>query len=226
MEQESNIQDPNATPKGGMKEASASDERKIESYASALISVVYNKKTGASIVEMLKGAPPEKSIPQVVLQVNGMVEDSARRGDGENPSLGVLLNSNMLLIKELLDVGEAGGFFQLEGEQVKQVLQSTMQRYIENGLKNKTIDPVELQREVEPLMDETQSAEGMAAGQATGVPQQAGVEAAMETHATSAVERERGMVATGAAGKANQAQGQQQQGAMQQAQAQPQQGGN
>jgi hypothetical protein len=205
---------------GTMGKASPQDERKIESYSHALINIVYSNETSKSVIGMLQSGDPEKSIPTAILQINSMVEGSKGSSD---TSLGVKLNSNILLAKELIDVGTAGGFFELSPEQVPKVLETAIKEYIIMGVKNKSIDPIELQKEVEPLMTGEQRRVSLEAGKATGVPLEAGVEAAMETYAGQAVEKERSVVASkaeGAARKQQQAKQQQHQSAMAQAQQQ------
>lgn len=188
---------------GGLKQATPQQDKAIEGYSSALINVVYDKQTSPAILKMLEGAPPEQSIPTAVLQINKMVEGKAKEA-GRKIDLNVLLNSAILLTKELMEVGEAGGIFKIQEEEVQPILQKTMQGYIVEAVKEGQIDPVELQATVEPMMNEQQKQMGMQAGAATGVPVKAGVGAAMDKYASDAVRKERSRIAEVGAGKAPQ----------------------
>lgn len=198
------------------KQLDPKEQKEIDVYTNGMINFLYNKKTGPQVYEMLKSAPPEKSIPQTTLTINSRMEQ-AISSKGQKPSLSVLLASNMNLMGELVTIGEAGGFFQLSQEELQPILKDTIQTYIQNGLKNKTIDPIELQQAIEPMMNEEQKAQGMEAAQATGVPGEPGQEAAMERYAEQRVGQERQQMQSQMEARQN---SQQPQGQLQQAAAQ------
>lgn len=162
--------------------------KEVDAYSSGLINLVYSRETNGQIYEILKSAPPETSIPQAALLVNDVMEKKLTER-GKKPSLDVLLNAGILLIKELIDVGLAGGFFELEKDDVMPIIQETMQQYIEKGLKDGSIDPIELQQATEKIMPEDMKQEALQAGAQAGVPQKPGVGAAMEMYANEKVKK-------------------------------------
>jgi hypothetical protein len=198
--------------KSTSKETTPQEDKQIEAYSSGLLNLLYTKETGGGIYEILKGAPPEKSIPQAALLVNGEME-KATKAKGKPPSLTVLLNSGLILVNELATIGHAGGFFQLTQDQMPTIMESSMQLYIEKGLADGSIDPIELQEIAETHMTPEMKEEGLAAAEATGVSHQAGVGQAMEMHANSKVKQATDKMA-------NEISAKERRGMMQQAQAQ------
>lgn len=169
-------------------------EQETNAYITGLMKVLHSKETSRSVLDMLSSGPPEQSIPSTALLVNAQMEDAAR-SKGKPPSLEVLLNAGVYLTQDLIEIGNAAGIFEVaDEEQVGGLIKGTLQAYIEKGLKDKTIDPVELQEKVEPLMDEMQSAAGLEAAGATGIPAKPDQMTAMEQYATK---REQGVLKGG-----------------------------
>lgn len=178
-------------------------QKEMEGYMSGLSKMLHSPDTTTQIVEMLGSAPPEKSIPQTALMVNAQMEDAVR-SKGTPPSLDILLGAGVFLTNDLVEIGNAAGVFQIQDEaQIQSILQSTLQAYIEKGLADGTVDPVELQEKVEPLMGEEHKAAGLEGAQMSGLPEKPSEMTAMEQYA---VQREKkGMLA--GEKKAAQAQG-------------------
>jgi hypothetical protein len=150
-----------------------------QAYISGLMKLLHSKDTAPHVEEMLKSGPPEQTIPATALQINGQMEEAA----GQKPPLETALIAGVYLVQDLIEIGNAAGYFELQDpEQMKPILQTTMQQYIEAGLQDGTIDPVELQEKVEPLMDEEQRATGMQAAELTGIPKAPTQETAMSAY--------------------------------------------
>lgn len=174
-------------PKGEMSKAD-------QAYISGLMKLLHSKETAPSVEEMLQSGPPEKTIPAVALQVNAQMEEAVEK----KPSLETALTAGVYLVSDLVEIGNTAGFFQIESEeQVRPILQDVMQQYIERGLKDGSIDPVELQEKVEPLMTEDQRATGMQAAEMTGIPKAPTQQTAMNAYG-SQMER-KGMMKGGGA---------------------------
>ena len=159
-------------------------EREVQAYVMGLSKMLHGKKTQPQVVQMLKsGGPPEQLVPQVALLVNDQME-SAVKQKGQKPSLEVLLGAAEFLVGDLVEMGNALGVFQVETEeQVAPILQNTMQTYIEKGLKDGSIDPVELQQKVEPLMPEDMRQKALGIAEAEGLPAEPNQMTAMEAYA-------------------------------------------
>lgn len=202
---------------------SKNEQRKAEAFNSVISKMLHNKKTSGNVVQMLSSAPPEVSLPETTLSIMQHVEGMlSKRGD--NPSLNIKLNGGIFTFNELNDIGNEAGLWQLSQEEAfSQYFEATAKRYIEKGLKEGTIDPVELQKEVEPLMNEEQRAEGEFIRKESGIPEVPGEDAAREMYATKRVSQERNRMQRKADSKMQQEQRMQAQQQMQnQQQQQPQ----
>lgn len=188
---------------------------KDEAYVGGLMKLLHSRQTSGNIVGMLKSAPPEKSIPQAALTIFQQYDKQVSSKSGSQTPLETKLIGGVYLVGDLIEIGNASAAFerQLTQEDFQPLLQETMQPYIHQGLKDGSIDPVELQAALEPLMDDQQLAQGMQAAEATGTPLVAGQAAAMETYASQRERRAVNKASNQAAGKnAQQARGQMLQG--------------
>ena len=137
--------------------------KKDQLYIMGLMKMLHSKDTSTHIDEILKSAPPEVSIPQAAMIVNEQIEGEFKKK--QPPGLETLLLGGVYLVQDLIEVGNAAGFFQVEGEeQQRDIMQATFQKYIEKGLKDGTVDPIELQSRVEPLLNEQQKQMGSGLG--------------------------------------------------------------
>ena len=130
---------------------------------------------------MLKSSPPEKSIPQTALTVNTQFEKKAKSA-GKEPELQTVLLAGVYLVQDLVEIGNNAGIFEIPTEEMGTYLQATIQEYVQKGLKDGTIDPVELQAAIEPMMEEQHKALGMEAAGRTGIPLEANQQTAMESY--------------------------------------------
>lgn len=159
-------------------------EREVQAYVMGLSKMLHGKQTQPQVVSMLKSVEdPSKSIPQIALLVNDQMEQAVK-GKGKKPSLDVLLGAAQFLVGDLIEMGNAMGVFQLETEeQIAPILQSTMQTYIEKGLKDGSVDPIELQKKVEPMMPEQDRIKALEIAKAEGLPTEPNQLTAMEAYA-------------------------------------------
>lgn len=170
-------------------QVSPQEEREMQAYVSGLSKMLHGKDTRDKVYGILKAGPPEKTIPEAALLINGQMEDAAR-SKGKPPSLKVLLNSGVYLVSDLAEIGLAGGFWQLTEDQMPPILQETMQKYIEVGIKKGTVDPLEIQGIAEKNLSPEQREQGLSMGQQTGVPGEMDNSVQMEAYASG---RERKM---------------------------------
>ena len=138
-------------------------------YVTGLMKLLHSKDTSPHVDEMLKSGPPDKTIPQIAMQVNDQMEAAI----GKKPELETTLVGGAYLVSDLVAIGNAGGFFHIDPKtQMGPILKDTMQMYIQRGLKDGSIDPVELQSKVEPMMNEEQKQTGTTAAGLTGISMQ------------------------------------------------------
>jgi hypothetical protein len=167
-----------------------------KAYLSGLMKLLHSKKTAPMVEQMLQSGPPEKTVPEAALQINSQFEQEVRK-KGQPPSLELLFSSAIYLVGDLIEIGNSAGFFEINDEQeMGTILQDTMKRYIQKGLKEGTIDPVELQQKVEPMLTEEDKAGGLALAQNDGIPTEPNEHTAMEVYAQKQV-RKKGMLQGG-----------------------------
>ena len=131
-------------------------QRELDVYNTSTMQLIHSQETRGPVVDMLKSAPIEQSVPSTALYINEQLESKMK------PSTDVVLANSVTLVSDLLELSEAAGISAVPDEAgIKNIYQDTLQSYIEKGIKGKTIDPVELQKSVEPLMNKEQRAMGM-----------------------------------------------------------------
>lgn len=187
MEPQAKPQDPMASQEEPQLDPKSKKE--IEAYILGLSKMLHSKETSGKVVEMLRSGPPEKMIPHTALLINQQMEDTVR-AKGKNPTLETLLAAGQFMVGDLIEIGNAAGIFQLETEeQIAPIVKETFQKYIEAGLKNHTIDPIELQQKVEPLMPEEHRQLGLEAAKRTGIPEKPDESTAMEMYAMQRMQK-------------------------------------
>lgn len=174
---------------GTFLEESPEDSKKTDVYLAGLSELLYSKDTSQKIFEGLKAASPEKSIPMSAITLNSRMEEELTK-KGSPPSLSTKVNANLFLVSELTEMGNAGGAFNINQDQMVGIFQETLKQYIHKGIKNKTIDPIELQQVMEGLMSDEQKQQGMALAQQSGVPEEPGVSHAMEKYASGKLQKQ------------------------------------
>jgi hypothetical protein len=171
-------------------------QKEVDSFVGGISKMLHSKETKGMVYKMLQSAPPEKSIPEAVLQTNIRLAEKMKQKSG-TPSIEALFAGTLFATSELAEIGNAGGFFEQElGEEtLMPVVQASLQKMIEEGVRRQMIDPIELQEKVEPMLSEQQRSIGLEAGAMTGVPAEAGPGQAMEQYANQRVQKERAMLA-------------------------------
>lgn len=180
--------------------------REDQAYVASLMKMVHDKKTSGNVVNMVKSGDPYTTIPKAAITINASLEDRVRE-KGKKPSLETLFMGMYYLVNDLTEVAVASGVMEEPGEKGRaSILQSAVESYVQKGLKNKTIDIMELQAKTEQLMTPEQRSQGLQAGAANGVPEQAGTQAAMEQYASQREQQALSKVQQQKAGAMQQAQ--------------------
>jgi len=149
-----------------------------QAYIGGLMKMLHSKETAPLVEEMLQAGEPGDTIPRIANQINDQMEQAVKK----KPALETALAAGIYLVQDLIEIGRAAGYFDVTEDQMQPIFRDTMQIYIEAGLNDGSIDPIELQEKVEPLMDEQQKATGLQAAELTGVPKQATEQTAMAAY--------------------------------------------
>lgn len=196
---------------------------KIDSYVVALMNELHGSETRDDVLDILKnGKDPYIGIPEAAMAVNDAAVAKFEQ-NGVKVDLNTQLNASQYLVNDLMEIGSKFGFFEVTQDDFAPLLEDSLQTYVERGLKDGTIDPVELQLTAEKFTSENQRIAGLYHGQENGVPpapqQQQIIHQIQQNAAREATAEEKKKQAVAA----GQQQKQQQQQLM--AQAQQQQGG-
>ena len=138
----------------------------IESAQNTILKMVYSKETMPDVLRMLKSGEPSQTIPNTANMIFKKLEQSS---DNKIPG-DIKLAAATSLVMELTEIGNEGQVFQISEKQMQPILQNTYRIYIENGLKDGTIDPIELQKSVNPMMKGNAKGYGEEVAQKEGMP--------------------------------------------------------
>lgn len=165
---QSPVKDAQALVEGG--KVNPALQEKMESYVTTLMHLMHAPETSDNVMEMLSGGPAEQSIPFAANQINSQVEASLKNNGVKKIDDAVKIAGAMYLVSDLAELGNSAGVFEIQQDQLGPILQKTMQDYIHQGLRDKTIDPVQLQLDTEPLLNKQQNKAGVAIQSELGLP--------------------------------------------------------
>ena len=168
---ENPTEEPQRTPKD--QPVNPEDQKKqdkIDSYVVALMNELHGSETRDDVLEILKnGKDPYIGIPEAAMAVNDAAVAKFEQ-NGVKVDLNTQFNASQFLINDLMEIGSKFGFFEVTQDDFAPLLEDSLQTYVERGLKDGTIDPVELQLTAEKFTTENQRIAGLYHGQENGVP--------------------------------------------------------
>lgn len=154
-----------ADPEKGGKVSDAK-VRQVEDVTAMFMHMIHGPDTKDSVLQTLQSNPdPLKSVPMTANMLMTRTEQQMKKRRQKLPD-DIKVAAAQYIVPDLAMLGNSAGVWerQVGDEDVAEMLQATMQMYIRQGLKNKTIDVVKLQRDVEALMSAEQKAKGMELG--------------------------------------------------------------
>lgn len=176
--------------KGSFLEASPEMQKKGEAYNMGLMNLVYSKGTKDAVYQILQSGEPSKTIPEAATLINSRMKEAVQQ-KGKDVDLATRVQGVVFTTMELANLGTAAGFFKLTEDDMPQIVQESLKKYIHMGLKDGSIDPIEAQQAAESLMTEEEKAKGRQIAAQQGYPTEPGVSAAMEKYAGQRVNKER-----------------------------------
>lgn len=173
---------------------------RIDSYVVALMNELHGSETRDDVLDILKnGKDPYIGIPEAAMAVNDAAVAKFEQ-NGVEVDLNTQFNASIYLVNDLMELGSKFGFFEVTRDDFAPLLEDSLQTYVERGLKNGTIDPIELQLTAESFATENQRIAGLYYGQENGVPpapqQQQIIHQIQQNAAREATEKERKKQAT------------------------------
>lgn len=144
--------------------------KKIEGYITVLMNELHGKETRDDVIEILKSSKdPYITIPQAALAVNDAAANKIAKSGGRI-DLNTQFVASQYLVSDLMEIGNSFGIFKTDQKDYPELLQDSLQMYIERGLKNGSIDPIELQVTAEKFMSKNQKIGGHYFAQQAGLP--------------------------------------------------------
>ena len=143
---------------------------RIDSYVVALMNELHGSETRDDVLDILKnGKDPYIGIPEAAMAVNDAAVAKFEQ-NGVEVDLNTQFNASAYLVNDLMEIGSKFGFFEVTQDDFAPLLEDSLQTYVERGLKDGTIDPIELQLTAEGFTSENQRIAGLYYGQENGVP--------------------------------------------------------
>ena len=156
--------------------------KEAKGYETVLMELMHGKKTRDQVVKMLSAAPdPFVTIPEAAMTINDMGVDMMKRG-GAPVSVSAQMVASQFILDDLIQLGQASKAFEWNEQDTPALMEDTYQMYVERGLADNSIDPIQLQAEAEKAMTEEQMAGGVMLGQ-DKVPQKPDQRAITEQYA-------------------------------------------
>ena len=144
-------------------EFSPEQQDMIDNYVVNAIKIIHSPKSADAIIEALKSINnPQAAVAKTANLVHDMIAMSSEQNGKNFNSVALMLGSSEM-IDELIDLGEAAKCFpKLSDAQRYAAHQLAMQHYFGRGIEEGWIDPIALQKDVEPLMPEDMRNRGRA----------------------------------------------------------------
>ena len=156
----------------GKQEVDPRTQKEMDSYVASLMYVMHNPKTNKNVVDMLGSGPPEQSIPATAMYINDAVEKTFSKKIQGPVRDEVKLHGAIYLASDLSELGNAARVWEepVTEQKLPSLFQSIVSKYVHKGLKEGTIDPIKLQADTEPILNEQQRAIGSRIQQELGLP--------------------------------------------------------
>jgi len=157
--------------------------QEVKAFTGVVSQMMHSKGMREGVQGMLKSGDPQKTVPETAKTLSSKAVEAYKKNRGKAPSTEAIIAGSLVLGTDLIEIGNTGGLFEVSQDQALPLLEATNKAVIKDGLKNKYIDPVELQGLVNDNIGELGTKAGMEAGEAQGVPKEPDVNLAMEQYA-------------------------------------------
>lgn len=144
-------------------------QAQLDNYTDNATIAVFSEESQPAILQSLQAEnEPVKSVAGTAYIVHQQLEAGLQKG-GEKISEITLALGASHLVSELIVLAEAAKLYQLDEAQKQEAYRQAVERYFESGLKDGSIDPVELQKTLEPLMNDEQRTYGLQQMEDSGI---------------------------------------------------------
>jgi len=141
-------------------EIGPAQQMQIDAYSDNATLVVFSEQSQPAILQSLQaGENPIDSVAKTANLIHKRLQSSLEK-EGEKMTEITMCLGAAHLVAELIVLAEAAKLFTLENKDRLEAYRHTLMQYFAAGLKDGSIDPVELQKTIEPLMSDEQRAFG------------------------------------------------------------------
>jgi len=152
------------------QQLSAEMKGKMEDYTSLLMNLMHSPKTRDDVIGILGSSKdPYMTIPQAAMAINDAAANQIQQGGGK-VDINTQFLASQYLVGDLMEIGNSYGLFKVTKDDFGPLYQDSLQMYIQRGLKDGTIDPIELQLTGEKIMNQNQRVGGQYLAQQNGIP--------------------------------------------------------
>lgn len=141
-------------------EISPAQQMQIDAYSDNATMVIFSGESQDAILQSLQtGKNPMDAVAKTANIINKRLQESLQK-EGEQMTEITLCLGAAHMVSELVVLADAAGLFKMTVEQRAEAYRQTLMQYFAAGLKDGSIDPVELQKTIEPLMSQEQRQAG------------------------------------------------------------------
>jgi hypothetical protein len=142
-------------------ELGPAQQAQLDAYQDNATLAVFNEEKQPEILQSLQQYDnPIESVAQTAFTIHKQFEAGLGKREEAMTEVTMLLGAAHL-VSELILLADAANLYHLEPEQRLEAFRVAVMKYFEAGLKDGSIDPVELQKTIEPLMTQEQKEAGL-----------------------------------------------------------------
>ena len=144
--------------------------KQVEDLTAMYLNLIHSEETRESVMEALAAQDnPVDAVSATANMIMARVDAGAQKRKMEIPNEAKVAAAQYLVV-DLINLGNVSESFEypLPEEEAINVFRKTVQDYIGKGLRDKTIDPVQLQLDIESLMTDEQKQGAQEIGQQAG----------------------------------------------------------
>lgn len=136
---------------------SEAQQMQVDAYSDNATLMIYSEKSQDAILHLLQqGENPIDGVANAAFTLHTQLEKSIEK-EGEKLNEVTLTLGAAHLVSELVVLADAAGLYTLSDEDKVEAYKHALRKYFEAGLADGSIDPVELQKSIEPLLNDQQT---------------------------------------------------------------------
>jgi hypothetical protein len=147
------------------------DEKAFKAFQQMALQMIYGEKSAKDVHGMLSSGPLDKSLPETAKSVTSMAAKAFKQ-NGQRLEPEVFIAGTLAVGKELVDVAEAAGMLE-DAEDAMPLVEAASKASLHQGMKEKAVDPVALQKVLNEGMPDGMQKGGMDYAEKRGVPLEA-----------------------------------------------------